>query len=327
MNLVFPRTLRRRRATDFTFRVPDHQETDRDNPVQAAGDRLHFPTRSQVPEHQEEVTRKEPQTNVRSQQARHRATDDISMVQVPGDGSHEVPEWLQSFEEGISGEPADSHNVMVEQPAVEAKEETLDDMRVSSRRRVNRSSFLSQKGPRDQTQASQRAGTFLNMFLNIRIVKFAKTTRAPFRNRPEARGDRIHPQNFGDAITADHRVLSQEDEICFCSIVTQLWCRNFILVGSELPNEKHHCARDDEQFANTHVGITTSQPHTDQKPMDLPKTQFAGSKKVPLRFWCSRLFKNSGGQMQWNASDNCGTCKTNCPTESHRMGVEIRNSI
>ena len=38
----------------------------------------------------------------------------------------------------------------------------------------------------------------------------------------------------------------------------------------------------------TYVGITTSQPHTDQKPMEMSKTQFAGLKLVPLHFWFSR---------------------------------------
>ena len=50
-------------------------------------------------------------------------------VQAPG---QKVPERHQTFEEGLSGEPTDSHNVVVEQPVVEPKEKIPDDMRVSS---------------------------------------------------------------------------------------------------------------------------------------------------------------------------------------------------
>ena len=38
-------------------------------------------------------------------------------------------------------------------------------------------------------------------------------TRAPCKNRLEARGDRAHhPQNFGDALSADHEVVSDVNE-------------------------------------------------------------------------------------------------------------------
>ena len=48
---------------------------------------------------------------------------------------------------------------------------------------------------------------------NCKLCKLTNTTRAPCRNRPEARRDRAyHPQNIGDAITADHKFLSEENE-------------------------------------------------------------------------------------------------------------------
>ena len=83
---------------DSKWQVPEHQETGHEKffntmsqarriPGQASGDRLHFPR-----------------------------------VQAPGDRSHKVPEWLLPFEEGLSGEPPDSHNVVVEQLVVEPKE-------------------------------------------------------------------------------------------------------------------------------------------------------------------------------------------------------------
>ena len=43
--------------------------------------------------------------------ARHRATDRISHVSRHQEtGRMRVPEWLQLFEEGFSGEPPDSHS-------------------------------------------------------------------------------------------------------------------------------------------------------------------------------------------------------------------------
>ena len=32
-------------------------------------------------------------------------------------------------------------------------------------------------------------------------------------------------------------------------------------------------------LVKTYLGITTSEPHTDQRPTELPETQFVGSKK------------------------------------------------
>ena len=65
-------------------------------------------------------------------QKRPRITDDPwkasgDRLQIPGarssgDQSREVPEWLQSFEEGPFGEPSDSHIVVVEQSEVVPKE-------------------------------------------------------------------------------------------------------------------------------------------------------------------------------------------------------------
>ena len=84
------------------------------------------------------------------------------------------------------------------------------------RRSVNRSPQLSWKGPKDWTHASQLAGTvFLSLSKdpNCVICKLTKTARAPYRNRLEARGDRIHlQQKLGDAMTADGEVLKEENE-------------------------------------------------------------------------------------------------------------------
>ena len=55
-------------------------------------------------------------------------------------------------------------------------------------------------------------------------------------------------------------------------------------------------------LVKTHVGITTSEPHTDQRPTELLETQSVGSKKVPLHFWFSEVLQTNGGEEPWNAS-------------------------
>ena len=45
------------------------------------------------------------------------------------------------------------------------------------------------------------------------VCKLTRTARAPCRNRLEARGDRNHhAPKFGDAITADHSILNEENK-------------------------------------------------------------------------------------------------------------------
>ena len=56
--------------------------------------------------------------------AKEFSTITFPCVQAPGDCSHRVLERLQHFSEGLSGEPPDSLNVVVEQLVV------LDDVRV-----------------------------------------------------------------------------------------------------------------------------------------------------------------------------------------------------
>ena len=100
------------------------------------------------------------------------------------------------------------------------------------------------------TDKSKRPNTSHNVFkhfhkdLYCEVCKLTKTARP--RKRPEARRDRNHhPLKFGDAVTADHHALSRL---------------------------QHRYA------VKTDAGITTSQPHTYQKPMELPKTQSASQR-------------------------------------------------
>ena len=80
-------------------------------------------------------------------------------VQARRDRSHKVPGWHQTFKEGLSDEPPDSHNVVKEQLVVEPKKKTSHDMRVWASKKSHPIFLLSQKGPRDQTQTSQLTNT------------------------------------------------------------------------------------------------------------------------------------------------------------------------
>ena len=104
---------------------------------------------------------------------------------------------------------------------VEPKEKTFDEMRVSSEEDPT-DPFLSQQSPRDQTQAKQLAGTmFVTHFLSAPdrdVCKLTEKTRAPCKNRPEARGDRAHhPHKLGDAKMVDHTALSEDNESRFAA--------------------------------------------------------------------------------------------------------------
>ena len=105
---------------------------------------------------------------------------------------------------------------MVWHPVDGPKETTPDEIRVSCEG-CQPIFLFSQKGPGNQIRASQLAGTMhLHIFtehLNCEVCELTKTARSPCRNRLDARGDCIHPpQQFGDAMTADHKVLKKESE-------------------------------------------------------------------------------------------------------------------
>ena len=90
------------------------------------------------------------------------------------------------------------------------KEKTLDE------ERVNRISFYRKEVKETKhKQANWQAHCFYTLLEDpeCEVCKFTTTTRVPGWIRWEARGDRArHPLKFGDAFTADHKVLSEENE-------------------------------------------------------------------------------------------------------------------
>ena len=135
---VFPMTVGRRRATGCKFQVPDRQETGR-----------------------------EKLFNPMSQARR---------VQAPGGRSHEVPERLQLFTQGLSVERPDSHKVVEEPPVVEPKEKTPG---CELLRRVNRSSIYRRNVKETKhKQSNWQAQCFYKISKdpNCKVCMLTKTT-------------------------------------------------------------------------------------------------------------------------------------------------------
>ena len=148
----------------------------------------------------------------------------------------------------------DSHNVLVEQPVVEPKCKMPNDMRVSSAEKWTDLPLITDKVEETKTQASQLASTMFFLHFpkhpNREVCKLTKTTRAPCRNRPDARGDRIHlPHKFVDAITADFQVLNDECESRLQHRYAVVVPRQLFLLDPNLPTEQQNCERDIEKFA------------------------------------------------------------------------------
>ena len=99
---------------------------------------------------------------------------------------------------------------------VEPKEKTPDDMRVRSEEESNDLPLFAEKSKRPTTSKStgkHNVFTLVPKDPDCEVWKITKTTRAPFTKRQDERRDRIQlPQNFGDAMTADHKVLNEENE-------------------------------------------------------------------------------------------------------------------
>ena len=112
--------------------------------------------------------------------------------------------------------PPDSHTVMVEQPAAEPKEQTHDDVEVSSEEESADLLLIAERSKRPNRSKPTGRHNVLTHFLkdpNCEVCMLTKTTRAPCRHRLEARGDRTHlPHDFGDATTVNHKGFNEENE-------------------------------------------------------------------------------------------------------------------
>ena len=164
---------------------------------------------------------------------RRRATDSISQV------SRHLETGRRGFHNSLNLSKKASlvnpptHKVVVKQPVVEPKEKTLDEMMLSSEEGVNRSSVFrrdAQGTIRKQANCQAHNVSIHSPKDSIcELCKPTKTTRAASRNRPEARGYRVHhPPTVGEVKTLK---LSVERTSLVCSIVGQSWCMTLILIG------------------------------------------------------------------------------------------------
>ena len=121
-----------------------------------------------------------------------------------------------------------TNNVVVEQLLVVPKEKTPDDMRMIFEDESTDLLFIAERSKRSDTSKPTGRHNVFTPFPrdpNCEVCKLTKTTRAPCRNRPDARWDRVHhPQPFEDLLPADHKVLTEENECLLqhsCAVVGQ----------------------------------------------------------------------------------------------------------
>ena len=68
-------------------------------------------------------------------------------------------------------------------------------------------------------------------------------------------------------------------------------------------------------------GIIVRQHHTDRKRMVLLREPYVEWKEGHLRCYCSPVWVTNGGQILWNVTASCETCKTFCLMGRHHMKV------
>ena len=145
-----------------------------------------------------------------------------------------------------------------------------------------------------------------------RSVRRTKITRAPCRRR---NGEAVpRAANFGDLITADHKVLSDNCEISKQSPICSRGAGSSHLMDPGVPVQKQNFTRNPEKLAKVpgtrrgilksftltipwnsvklvkiSRGIIARLHHTDRRLMVLLKEQCAEYKKVPLLYCCNRV--------------------------------------
>ena len=132
-------------------------------------------------------------------------------------------------------------------------------------------------------------------------------------------------EHYGDLITADHKVLSEESESRNMPWWYKTWPHsgynhtraNKIFPGDaeeldEVPgaNEETKSTYTDnslefDKFARIYPVIIARQYHTDRRLMGLLKKQCAERKMGHLRCCCSPVWVTNGGRSLWNAIAIC----------------------
>ena len=104
------------------------------------------------------------------------------------DRLRDVPAWCKEFAEGLGDSDSKSSGLL--------QKHLFLSLCLPKEKGVNRNLFT--HFPKDP---------------NREICRRAKITRAPFRGNPDHQDGRLpHATTFGDVITADHKILTQEKE-------------------------------------------------------------------------------------------------------------------
>ena len=212
----------------------------------------------------------------------------------------EIPEWLQEFRENLVDDEIPEHG---DSHASSSHEVSLEP---TFKRRVD----LCKHSRKDR---------------NCEICQRTKITRAPCRRRNGGAVPRA--EIFGDLITADHKVLSENCEsrnhhryaIVVQDSATQ-WIQAFPYQKQKLHKKlKEACKSSWSQigsqksFTLTNLwnsaklvkifpGIIARLHHTDQKHMGLLKEQCAEERKAPLLYCCNQVCKKIGGHEYYHVA-------------------------
>ena len=206
-------------------------------------------------------------------------------------GDSEIPEWLQEFREILvddeiplqgGSHASSSHEVSLE-PTTKRREDL----------------------------GKHNVHTHFPKDRNCEICKRTKITRAPCRRR---NGEAVpRAANFGDLITADHKVLSDNCEsrnnhryaVVVQDLATQ-WiqaypCKNKTSQETQRSLQKFLEPRGNQKsfiltipwnsakIVKISLGIIARLHHTDRRLMVLQKEQCAEQRKAPLPYCCNRV--------------------------------------
>ena len=154
---------------------------------------------------------------------------------------------------------------------------------------------------------------------NCDICQRTKITRDPCRRRIGRVVTRA--ENFGDLITADHKVLSegsesrnnhQETEKNLQKFLEPTWKPKVVYIDN---SQEFGKACED-------LGIIVRRHRTDRKRMGLLRDQCAESRKGPLLYCCNQVWMNNGGRIPWSATAICETFKISCLMEAVRSTIQ-----
>ena len=165
---------------------------------------------------------------------------------------------------------------------------------------------------------------------NYDICLRTKITRVPCRKRTDTVVPRA--ENFGDLITADHKVLSEGCElrndhryaVAVQNLATQ-WIQSYpckTKTSQETQKSLQKFLEPDRKrkviytYNSLEFGKacedhswnhSSSTYRTDRKQLGLLKEQCAESRKAPLLYCCNQVWMKIGGQIPWNVKPICET--------------------